>query len=94
MMEEKEEVEADTVFDGGGGGGGGGERESLVYMWGYLPGATRQRVPLLSPVNVRLPPSSAAGFSWRDVCGGGCGFAMAISGEFYYNTNYSARLGV
>ena len=53
------------------------EKERLVYMWGYLPGALPQRTPLLTPVLVRVPPS---GYSWKDVCGGGCGFAMAISG--------------
>ncbi|KAL3523858.1 hypothetical protein ACH5RR_016692 [Cinchona calisaya] len=56
-----------------------GERDRLVYMWGYLPGALPQRSPLLSPVVVRLPQSVAAGTCWQDVCGGGCGFAMAIS---------------
>ncbi|KAA8534171.1 hypothetical protein F0562_031636 [Nyssa sinensis] len=54
-------------------------REKLAFMWGYLPGALPQRSPLLSPVLVRLPSSIAAGSSWKDVCGGGCGFAMAIS---------------
>ncbi|XP_031371927.1 ultraviolet-B receptor UVR8 isoform X2 [Punica granatum] len=55
-------------------------KERLVHMWGYLPGALPQRSPLLSPVVVRLPASvGAAGSSWKDVCGGGCGFAMAIS---------------
>ncbi|XP_057979918.1 ultraviolet-B receptor UVR8 isoform X2 [Malania oleifera] len=54
-------------------------KERLVFMWGYLPGASPQRSPLLSPVVVRLPPSIGAGYSWKDVCGGGCGFAMAIS---------------
>ncbi|CAA2976134.1 Hypothetical predicted protein [Olea europaea subsp. europaea] len=53
--------------------------EKLVFMWGYLPGALPQRLPLLSPLVVRLPPSSSVGTSWKDVCGGGCGFAMAIS---------------
>ncbi|KAK6933109.1 Regulator of chromosome condensation, RCC1 [Dillenia turbinata] len=57
----------------------GGERDIWVYMWGYLPGALPQRSPLLSPVMVRLPQSIGAGHSWNDVCGGGCGFAMAIS---------------
>ncbi|KAI5670605.1 hypothetical protein M9H77_10969 [Catharanthus roseus] len=56
-----------------------GRGEKLVYMWGYLPGALPQRSPLLSPVVVRLPQSSTAGSSWKDVCGGGCGFALAIS---------------
>ncbi|KAL5076831.1 hypothetical protein RYX36_015815 [Vicia faba] len=50
--------------------------EKLVYMWGYLPGALPQRTPLLSPVLVRAP---ANGCNWKDVSGGGCGFAMAIS---------------
>ncbi|XP_073226432.1 ultraviolet-B receptor UVR8-like isoform X2 [Cicer arietinum] len=50
--------------------------EKLVYMWGYLPGALPQRTPLLTPVQVRVPPSC---YSWKDVSGGGCGFAMAIS---------------
>lgn len=59
------------------------DRERFVYMWGYLPGALPQRSPLLSPVVVRLPLSIGAGSSWRDVCGGGCGFAMAISGNFF-----------
>ncbi|XP_021904027.1 ultraviolet-B receptor UVR8-like isoform X2 [Carica papaya] len=49
----------------------------VVFMWGYLPGALPQRAPLLSPVIVGLPASIGA--SWRDVCGGGCGFAMAIA---------------
>ncbi|XP_050212038.1 ultraviolet-B receptor UVR8 isoform X2 [Mercurialis annua] len=49
--------------------------EKLVYMWGYLPGALPQRSPILSPVNV----TANEGYSWEDVCGGGCGFAMAIS---------------
>ncbi|KAG8472445.1 hypothetical protein CXB51_035386 [Gossypium anomalum] len=46
-------------------------------MWGYLPGALPQRAPLASPVLVRIPDS--IDHSWTDVCGGGCGFAMAIS---------------
>ncbi|XP_023763790.1 ultraviolet-B receptor UVR8 isoform X1 [Lactuca sativa] len=53
--------------------------EKSVYMWGYLPGALPQRSPILSPVEVRLPQSIDAGQLWSDVCGGGCGFAMAIS---------------
>jgi hypothetical protein len=82
---------------GGGGGGevglvGGGEeameedgaqgagRGQVVLMWGHLPGVSPQRSPMLGPVPVRLPPA-AAGDEWRDVCGGGCGFAMAISGD-------------
>ncbi|XP_061996201.1 ultraviolet-B receptor UVR8-like [Rosa rugosa] len=53
--------------------GGGGEKG--VLMWGYLPGALPQRSPLLSPTVVR----PGGDYSWRDVFGGGCGFAMAIS---------------
>lgn len=52
------------------------DREKSVYMWGYLPGALPQRTPLQSPTLVKPPPSIG---SWKDVCGGGCGFAMAIS---------------
>lgn len=54
--------------------------EKSVHMWGYLPGALPQRSPMLSPVEVRLPPTTDAGRFWTDVCVGGCGFAMAISG--------------
>ncbi|XP_076954687.1 ultraviolet-B receptor UVR8-like [Bidens hawaiensis] len=50
-----------------------------VYMWGYLPGALPQRAPIMSPVEVRHPQSADAVEFWVDVCGGGCGFAMAIS---------------
>ncbi|XP_044462701.1 ultraviolet-B receptor UVR8-like isoform X2 [Mangifera indica] len=53
------------------------EKEKLVFMWGYLPGALPQRSPILSPVIVLLP--AVVGSTWKDVCGGGCGFAMAIS---------------
>ncbi|PWZ11180.1 Ultraviolet-B receptor UVR8 [Zea mays] len=62
-------------------GEGAGNKERVVLMWGYLPGVSPQRSPLLGPVPVRLPPTAAtaAGDGWRDVCGGGCGFAMAIS---------------
>ncbi|KAL5229006.1 hypothetical protein ABZP36_017271 [Zizania latifolia] len=53
-------------------------KERVVLMWGYLPGISPQRSPLLGPVPVKLP-LAAGGDGWRDVCGGGCGFAMAIS---------------
>ncbi|XP_058109498.1 ultraviolet-B receptor UVR8-like isoform X2 [Magnolia sinica] len=53
-------------------------KEKLVFMWGYLPGVSQQRSPLLSPSAVQLPASNG-GDSWKDVCGGGCGFATAIS---------------
>ncbi|XVF55211.1 hypothetical protein PTKIN_Ptkin06aG0018500 [Pterospermum kingtungense] len=55
-------------------------KEMGVYMWGYLPGASPEKSPILSPVPVHLPSTAQGGaFSWKDVCGGGCGFAMAIS---------------
>lgn len=56
-------------------------KEMAVYMWGYLPGASPEKSPMLSPVPVRLPTSAS---SWKDVCGGGCGFAMAISGQPFF----------
>lgn len=49
-----------------------------VLMWGYFPGLTAQRSSLSSPASVRFPDSE--GDSWKDVCAGGCGFGMAISG--------------
>lgn len=55
-------------------------KEEVVFMWGYLPGALPQRSPLLSPTVVR---TADAEYAWKDVCGGGCGFAMAISGAFF-----------
>ena len=68
-------------------GGGDGDvkmeeckKETVVYMSGYLPGASPEKSPILSPVPVRLPDGVGGGDSWKDVCGGGCGFAMAISG--------------
>ncbi|KAB2598287.1 ultraviolet-B receptor UVR8-like [Pyrus ussuriensis x Pyrus communis] len=51
-------------------------KENVVFMWGYLPGALPHRSPLLSPTVVR---AAGAEYAWKDVCGGGCGFAMAIS---------------
>lgn len=72
-------------------GGGGGEsekmeirKEKVVLMCGYLPGSSQQRSPLLSPAVVRLP-QPVGGDSWKDVSGGGCGFAMAISGNLDVN---------
>lgn len=59
-------------------GDDGGEK--VVFMWGYLPGALPQRSPLLSPTVVR----PGGDYQWRDVFGGGCGFAMAISGARFY----------
>ncbi|CAK9185356.1 unnamed protein product [Ilex paraguariensis] len=58
-------------------------KESVVLMWGYLHGVSSQRSPILSPVKVRLPETGVSGDSWKDVCGGGCGFAMAISGDSF-----------
>lgn len=56
-------------------------KATVVYMSGYLPGAAPEKSPILSPVPVRLPAAVHGGDSWKDVCGGGCGFAMAISGR-------------
>ncbi|XP_027070596.1 uncharacterized protein [Coffea arabica] len=53
-------------------------KSPVVLMWGYLPGASQQRMPLLSPTPIQFPDS---GDSWKDVCAGGCGFALAISGS-------------
>ncbi|KAJ4704613.1 ultraviolet-B receptor UVR8-like [Melia azedarach] len=50
-------------------------KENVVYMWGYLPGISPEKSPILSPLPVLLPGAD----SWKDVCGGGCGFALAIS---------------
>nr|GMC99643.1 ultraviolet-B receptor UVR8-like isoform X2 [Ipomoea batatas] len=50
-----------------------------VLMCGYLPGVVSQKPPLVSPVAVASPESGVDGDSWKDVCGGGCGFAMAIA---------------
>ncbi|XP_039144638.1 ultraviolet-B receptor UVR8-like isoform X8 [Dioscorea cayenensis subsp. rotundata] len=55
------------------------KKKLMVLVWGYLPGASPQRSSILHPMAVPLPGSSTSGDSWRDVCGGGCGFAMAIS---------------
>ncbi|KAI5325691.1 hypothetical protein L3X38_034765 [Prunus dulcis] len=54
-------------------------REALVYMCGYLPGVSPEKSPVLSLAPVRFPNRMDGGDSWKDVCGGGCGFAMAIS---------------
>nr|XP_011466532.1 PREDICTED: protein RCC2 homolog isoform X2 [Fragaria vesca subsp. vesca] len=54
-------------------------REALVYMSGYLPGVSPEKSPMLSLEPVQFPDPMDGGDSWKDVCGGGCGFAMAIS---------------
>ncbi|GMN60119.1 hypothetical protein TIFTF001_029206 [Ficus carica] len=56
-------------------------KEVMVYMWGYLPGTSPEKSPILSPTPVRLSDRIGGGNSWKDICGGGCGFAMAISGS-------------
>lgn len=58
---------------------------NLVYVWGYLPGASVEKSPIAAPMSIRL----GGGDSWKDVCGGGCGFAMAISGQFLTVSLYS-----
>ncbi|XP_016542341.1 ultraviolet-B receptor UVR8 isoform X3 [Capsicum annuum] len=55
------------------------EKVYKVLMWGYLPGVLSHKSPLTSPVEVQLPENAIDDRSWKDVCGGGCGFAMAIS---------------
>lgn len=57
------------------------ERQLEVLMCGYFPGVTAQRSPLNSPSSVRFLEVEASGDSWKDVCAGGCGFGMAISGS-------------
>ncbi|KAH8485059.1 hypothetical protein H0E87_026727, partial [Populus deltoides] len=52
-------------------------KKATVYMWGYLPGVSPEKSPILDPISVNYPDADD---SWKDVCGGGCGFAMAISG--------------
>ncbi|XP_020525563.1 ultraviolet-B receptor UVR8 isoform X2 [Amborella trichopoda] len=52
------------------------EGSPMVFMWGYLPGSSPERGPLFVPTRVERPSN---GEQWKDVCGGGCGFAVAIS---------------
>ncbi|KAH7276582.1 hypothetical protein KP509_39G012900 [Ceratopteris richardii] len=47
-----------------------------ILMWGYLPASSPQRTPLLHPTPAPPPLHDQ---SWKSVCSGGCGFAMAIS---------------
>lgn len=54
-------------------------RTKVLYMWGYLPGVFPEKSPILTPMTVNPSDPSVSGDSWKDVCGGGCGFAMAIS---------------
>ncbi|CAN6442816.1 unnamed protein product [Victoria cruziana] len=70
-----------VVGEGERGGGGRGEK-GIVLMWGYLPGASPHRASILSPE--RMPET--AGDTLVDVCGGGCGFAVAISESGLLNT--------
>ncbi|KAL8508999.1 hypothetical protein ACS0TY_016260 [Phlomoides rotata] len=55
------------------------EKRLDVLMSGYFPGVAAQRSPLTSPAVVRFPEAEVARDSWKDVCGGGCGFGMAVS---------------
>lgn len=64
-------------------------KEAVMYMCGYLPGASTEKAPIVSPVPVQLPAPIFGGDSWKEVCGGGCGFAMAISGSFSIFLNIS-----
>eukprot|EP00252_Welwitschia_mirabilis_P000760 TRINITY_DN10723_c0_g1_i2.p1 TRINITY_DN10723_c0_g1~~TRINITY_DN10723_c0_g1_i2.p1 ORF type:complete len:508 (+),score=111.39 TRINITY_DN10723_c0_g1_i2:348-1871(+) len=63
--------------------GKGKDSEKSIFMWGYLPAASQQRAPLLLPTPV---PRSATQEPWKDVCAGGCGFALAISESGKLNT--------
>lgn len=77
--EEEEEVKMEEENDE--------KKRYEVLMWGYLPGVLSHKSPLTSPVEVQLPELGFEVQSWKDVCGGGCGFAMAISGYvllFFY----------
>lgn len=56
------------------------EKQLEVLMCGYFPGVTAPRSPLTSPASVRFPEVEVAEDSWKDVCAGGRGFGMAISG--------------
>lgn len=56
------------------------EKRLDVLMSGYFPGVAAQRTPLTTPAVVRFQEGEVAGDSWKDVCAGGCGFGMAISG--------------
>ncbi|XP_065851950.1 ultraviolet-B receptor UVR8-like isoform X2 [Euphorbia lathyris] len=51
--------------------------DTMLYVCGYLPGVSQEKSSILTPVPVLVHH----GDSWKDVCGGGCGFAMAISGS-------------
>ena len=46
-------------------------KEIVVYMCGYILGASPEKSPILSPVSILLPSSVYNGDSWKDVCGGG-----------------------
>ncbi|XP_031487493.1 ultraviolet-B receptor UVR8-like isoform X1 [Nymphaea colorata] len=70
------------VVEGGGESGGGRGKKAMVFMWGYLPGASPHMAPILSP----KPVPETAGDPLVDVCGGGCGFAVAISESGKLNT--------
>ncbi|KAJ7950266.1 Ultraviolet-B receptor UVR8 [Quillaja saponaria] len=54
-------------------------QKKMVYMCGYLPGALPEKSPILFPKAVRVWELVLGGDSWKDICAGGCGFAMAIS---------------
>jgi len=89
VMEEEQVDESNKKARGGVGGGSSsstGLRLSSssssysVRMWGYLPAASPQRLPLLQPTPVPPAASSSTDSALKIVCNGGCGFALAISG--------------
>nr|XP_010937556.1 uncharacterized protein LOC105056892 isoform X1 [Elaeis guineensis] len=55
----------------------GKEREGGVDVW-LPPRCLAPEVAASFPVAVCMP-EPLAGYEWRNVCGGGCGFAMAVS---------------
>ncbi len=89
-MEEEQVDESNKKARGGVGGGSSSSSTGLrlssssssysVRMWGYLPAASPQRLPLLQPTPVPPAVSSSTDSALKIVCNGGCGFALAISG--------------
>ncbi|KAH8975214.1 hypothetical protein BDL97_01G143600 [Sphagnum fallax] len=88
---EEEQVDESSKKARGAVGGGSSSSTGLrlssssssysVRMWGYLPAASPQRLPLLQPTPVPPAASSSTDSALKIVCNGGCGFALAISGK-------------
>ncbi|KAL3531784.1 hypothetical protein ACH5RR_005305 [Cinchona calisaya] len=73
---EVDDEKMENEFEEGTANGDIEKSSPTVLMWGYLPGTSQRRLPLLSPTVIHF---SDSGDSWKDVCAGGCGFALAIS---------------